>query len=135
MSWNVKWFVPKCAYIIQMNGKLTQTDFIAGCEAVRQFVLEGIGPVHCIIDARDTTMPHITVSEVSNTAQVFNEPNLGSVLLISNKPIIRMLGSILCQRANKRCRFANSIDEALTILHYDDPKLLRITDPPIGHTH
>ncbi|MEM9952889.1 MAG: hypothetical protein AAF846_14890 [Chloroflexota bacterium] len=120
MGWSVSWSIPQRIYVVKIEGEITEADFIAGCEKSTEFVREGIAPVHCIIDAKFATIPHVNIAKAREIAQVFNEPKLGWVLMISANPIVRMVGSILSQLSNKRCKFVNTVDEALVLLQRDD---------------
>jgi hypothetical protein len=116
MAYQLTWYRDKRILLGTFSGGLTVNDLAEVNTIGTDMIRQGDPPVHDIIDALALDKVPLDLKLLKKSMQLFQEPNLGWVIVIAKNPLFGFFGSILSQAAGKNVRVVSTWDEALSIL-------------------
>jgi hypothetical protein len=123
MAYQLSWYRDRRILLGTFSGDLTPDDLLAVNDIGTDMIQQGDPPVHDIIDALALEKVPLDLKLLKKSLRLFQEPNLGWVIVIAKNPLFGFFGSILSQAAGKNVRVVSTWDEALAILARVDTSL------------
>lgn len=125
MGYKGEWFVQNRVLLLSVWGERTLEEMREGSAYIVNAVRNGSAPVHLIIDMQNVTGHPRRIGEVRDTLVVFDEPNLGWVVTITQNRALKFISDILTQMARKSYKSFDNPQDAVNFLWHIDPSLLQ----------
>ncbi len=126
MPLTTSWLLEKRVIYLRINGTVERADIEDILDVQFQQYVEGIGPVHMIIDIHPETTVIPSLMQARQRAMgKLNEKIGWTVVVNSSTKLIAFTVSLLTQlNSIREYKNANSVDEAVEFLTANDPSLI-----------
>ena len=128
MAWQIDWHVPTRIFFMKLIGDLTIDDLHRLVDEELDFIRNGDPPVHFIVDLREMGDYPISISELRRNLALYNEPNLGWLMTLSNDRMVQYLSRVVSTLQRNRYRHFNGPDELIEFIVRKDESLPEV--PP-----
>ncbi len=120
MSYEMGWLIPARVLLIEVDNVLSPDETIRIIDECNSFVMEGLPPVHILIDAAKITNTKVNLQEITQLSQFMQNDDIGWWVVINASAMISFAASVVSKLLQKKLKSANSIEEALAILERVD---------------
>ncbi len=120
----VGWMIPDHVFLTYIWGETTFADFIDAVAPGAALVQSVAGHnVHNWIDARYLTRYPHDFKTLAGKVSIFDEPNLGEMILISDNTMLRYIGKFTSLMRRQTVQACRSVEDGLRYLIELDPNI------------
>lgn len=125
---DISWLIPKRVILVKGTGDVTLDDTIQMNDDIIALFDEGDAPVHIIFSSEETTKFPSNVHQVMKVTTYVKHPSFGRNMTIAPNPVLRFIGGLVYKVLGQRkIKFVESLDEAITLLREFDDTLPQIS--------
>jgi hypothetical protein len=123
MPYQISWHEEKRIIHQRLIGDFDMTDATQAAKATEEYLKQGIGPVHLVIDVSGMKSFPTNMTKIHSISTYLKDPNLGWVVLIGGNSLTNFVTQVISQVIKFRIAQRPNLEQAVAFLGTYDPTL------------
>lgn len=123
MAYEVSWYRPERVVYLRVYDAFTIDELSIAAEFINEGVMNGIPPVHLIVDVRDVRSIPTNVLEIKNMNEYLGHENMGWLVIVGAHSTVNMIAVVVTKLLKTQYRNFRFLEPALEFLSQQDETL------------
>lgn len=123
MAYEVSWHRQDRVVYLRVHGAFTIDELKTAAVFINDGVMNGVPPVHLIVDVREVRSIPTNVLEIKNINEYLGHENMGWLVIVGAHSTVNMIASVISRLLKTQYQNFRTLDSALDFLSEQDETL------------